>query len=68
MLCTCLLSRGPAWILLHPFLPSPLYHDALGGDPHCLGNLPALVTVRVVVCLEYPFQLLQLVWKKEKLP
>lgn len=64
---TCLLSRGPAWTLLRPSLPSPLYHDALGGDPHCLGNLPALVTVRVVVGLEYLFQLLQLVWK-EKLP
>lgn len=45
-------------------LPGPRYHDALGGDPHRLGNLSALVTVRVVVFLEYPFQLLQLVWKK----
>lgn len=68
VLGTCLLSRGQAWILLHLSLPSSLYHDALGRDPHCLGNLPALVTVRVVVGLEYLFQLLQLVWKKEKLP
>lgn len=45
-------------------LPGPLYHDALGGDSHRLGNLSALVAVRVVVFLEYPFQLLQLVWKK----
>lgn len=45
-------------------LPGPLYHDALGGDAHRLGYLSALVTVRVVVFLEYPFQLLQLVWKK----
>lgn len=35
-----------------PPLAGPFYHDALGGDPHCLGNLPALVTVGVVVCLE----------------
>lgn len=45
-------------------LPGLLYHDALGGDAHRLGYLSALVTVRVVVFLEYPFQLLQLVWKK----
>lgn len=45
-------------------LPGLLYHDALGGDAHRLGYLSALVTVRVVIFLEYPFQLLQLVWKK----
>lgn len=39
------------------------YHDALWGDPHCLGNLLALVTVRIVVFLEDSLQLLQLFWK-----
>lgn len=51
----------------HPsLLTSPLYHDALGSDPHHLGYLPALVTVRVVVFLEHPFQLLQLVCRKKR--
>lgn len=48
-------------------LAIPLYHDALGGDPQHLGNLATLVTVRIVVFLEYPFQLLQLVCRKTTL-
>lgn len=60
------LSSGPGGGFSPPLLPSrPLYHDALGGDPHGLGDLPALVAVRVVVCLEQPLQLLQLVWREK---
>lgn len=55
------LSAGLARSPPPPASASLRYHDALGGDPHGLGDLPALVAVRVVVLLEYPFQFLQLV-------